>query len=41
MALRLSWGGNPDFLFSLGGFNPHFTPPPDVPAVGAAERQHR
>ncbi len=33
MALRLSWGANPDFLFSLGGFNPHFTPPPDVPAL--------
>jgi hypothetical protein len=33
MALRLNWGGNPDFLFSLGGFNPHFTPPPDVPAL--------
>ena len=33
MALRLNWGGSPDFLFSLGGFNPHFTPPPDVPAL--------
>jgi hypothetical protein len=33
MALRLNWGGNPNFLFSLGGFNPHFTPPPDVPAL--------
>ncbi|MFZ1925406.1 MAG: DUF6603 domain-containing protein [Solirubrobacteraceae bacterium] len=33
MALRLNWGDDPDFLFSLGGFNPHFTPPPDVPAL--------
>lgn len=33
MALRLNWGASPDFLFSLGGFNPHFTPPPDVPAL--------
>jgi Family of unknown function (DUF6603) len=33
MALRLNWGANPDFLFSLGGFNPHFTPPPDVPQL--------
>ncbi|MDQ2957720.1 MAG: hypothetical protein M3Y42_12230 [Actinomycetota bacterium] len=33
MALRLNWGDSPDFLFSLGGFNPHFTPPPDVPAL--------
>jgi hypothetical protein len=33
MALRLSWGPDPDFLFSLGGFNPHFTPPPDVPKL--------
>jgi hypothetical protein len=24
LALRLSWGDNPNFLFSLGGFNPHF-----------------
>ena len=33
MALRLNWGASPNFLFSLGGFNPHFTPPPDVPAL--------
>jgi hypothetical protein len=24
LALRLSWGDNPNFVFSLGGFNPHF-----------------
>jgi hypothetical protein len=33
MALRLTWGDNPNFLFSLGGFNPHFNPPPDVPSL--------
>lgn len=27
MAMRLSWGDNPSFLFSIGGFNPHFQPP--------------
>jgi hypothetical protein len=32
LALRLSWGDNPNFLFSLGGFNPHFnTTGLDVP----------
>jgi hypothetical protein len=24
LALRVSWGDNPSFVFSLGGFNPHF-----------------
>jgi hypothetical protein len=24
LALRLSWGNDPNFVFSLGGFNPHF-----------------
>ena len=33
MALRLNWGANPNFLFSLGGFNPQFQPPPGVPAL--------
>jgi hypothetical protein len=33
MALRFNWGSNADFLFSLGGFNPHFSPPPDVPQL--------
>jgi hypothetical protein len=33
MALRFNWGSNADFLFSLGGFNPHFQPPPDVPQL--------
>jgi hypothetical protein len=34
LALRLSWGDNPNFLFSLGGFNPHFnTNGLDVPQM--------
>jgi hypothetical protein len=24
LAMRLSWGNDPNFVFSLGGFNPHF-----------------
>lgn len=31
MALRLSWGDSPSFALSIGGFNPHFTPPPGFP----------
>jgi hypothetical protein len=31
-ALRSSWGPDPVFLLSVGGFNPHFTPPPDFRA---------
>ena len=33
MAFRLGWGSNPEFLVSFGGFNPTFTPPPDVPQL--------
>lgn len=34
LALRLSWGDTPSFLFSLGGFNPHFnTAGLDVPQM--------
>jgi hypothetical protein len=33
MAFRLTWGDNPEFLFSLGGFNPVFQPPPGTPAL--------
>jgi len=34
LALRLSWGSNPNFVFSLGGFNPHFnTTGLDVPTM--------
>lgn len=28
MAVRLKWGDSPDFLFTVGGFHPSFTPPP-------------
>jgi hypothetical protein len=28
MAFRLKWGDEPDFLFSMGGFHPEYTPPP-------------
>jgi hypothetical protein len=28
MAVRLKWGDNPDFLFTVGGFHPSYTPPP-------------
>jgi hypothetical protein len=28
MAVRLSWGDDPQFLISVGGFHPSFTPPP-------------
>jgi hypothetical protein len=28
MALRLSWGNNPNFLLSVGGFHPAYEPPP-------------
>jgi hypothetical protein len=33
MALRLSWGDNPDFAVSLGGFHPRYTPPAGFPAL--------
>jgi hypothetical protein len=34
LALRLYWGNNPNFVFSLGGFNPHFdTSGLDIPAM--------
>ncbi|HJQ35113.1 MAG TPA: DUF6603 domain-containing protein [Pyrinomonadaceae bacterium] len=33
MALRLAWGDAPTFALSVGGFNPHFTPPPNFPAL--------
>ncbi len=28
MALRLNWGSRPNFLLSVGGFHPAYTPPP-------------
>jgi hypothetical protein len=34
LAMRLSWGSDPNFLFSLGGFNPHFnTAGMDLPSL--------
>jgi hypothetical protein len=33
MALRLTWGDQPTFAFSLGGLHPAFQPPPDFPAL--------
>ncbi|HEY4185516.1 MAG TPA: DUF6603 domain-containing protein [Polyangia bacterium] len=34
LAMRLSWGSAPSFLFSLGGFNPHFdTTALDIPQL--------
>lgn len=28
MALRLKWGDSPDFIITVGGFHPSYTPPP-------------
>jgi hypothetical protein len=33
IALRLAFGDQPNFLFSMGGFNPHYTPPPNFPSL--------
>ena len=33
MALRLCWGDPPSFAIALGGFHPHFQPPPGFPAL--------
>jgi hypothetical protein len=33
MALRLSWGADPVFVLSVGGFNPRFQPPPEFPSL--------
>jgi hypothetical protein len=33
MAARVSWGEQPQFALSLGGFHPAFTPPPGFPAL--------
>jgi hypothetical protein len=34
MALRIKWGSNSNFLFTLGGFHPDYTPPPlDLPQL--------
>lgn len=33
MAMRLSWGATPNFLFSVGGFHPHYQPPAGMPKL--------
>jgi hypothetical protein len=34
MVFRMKWGDNPNFLFSIGGFHPAYTPPPlDLPTI--------
>lgn len=33
MAVRLFWGDPPNFALSMGGWNPHFTPPPGMPEL--------
>jgi hypothetical protein len=33
MEFLLLWGSQPNFIFSLGGFNPHYVPPPGVPSL--------
>jgi len=33
MAMRLRWGDKPEFVLSVGGFNPRFEPPEDFPEV--------
>ncbi len=33
MAMRMNWGQNPNFAFSLGGFNPHYNPPAGFPKL--------
>ena len=42
LAMRLTWGDDPNFLFSLGGFNPHFnTAGLDIPQLNRMLGQHR
>ena len=31
--MRLNWGQNSNFALAIGGFNPHYTPPPGFPAL--------
>jgi len=33
MALRLKWGDHANFALAIGGFNPHFQPPPGFPTL--------
>ena len=32
-ALRFAFGAQPNFLFAIGGFNPHFQAPPEFPTL--------
>jgi hypothetical protein len=33
LALRVAYGDQPAFALAIGGFNPHFTPPPGFPTL--------
>jgi Family of unknown function (DUF6603) len=33
IAMRLSWGQQPNFALAMGGFHPHFLPPPGFPVL--------
>jgi hypothetical protein len=33
MAMRLSWGDQPNFTLAMGGFHPHFPTPPGFPSL--------
>lgn len=33
MAMRANWGDDPGFLLSVGGFNPRYDPPPELPEL--------
>jgi hypothetical protein len=33
MAMRIAWGDQPNFVFSIGGFHPAYTPPPNFPKL--------
>jgi hypothetical protein len=33
LAMRLRYGADPAFAIAVGGFNPHFTPPPGFPTL--------
>jgi hypothetical protein len=33
MSMRLTWGQDPNFALSVGGFNPHFNPPASFPKL--------
>ncbi len=33
MAMRVGWGDQPNFVFSIGGFHPAYTPPPNFPKL--------